>query len=178
MKYIKLDDVDNIYNVIIDHQSLDHPYTYTVRKMQNNIYHTIDSNKYIAFNTQPKNHMTAYISNQSDIMTISHYYLIKWRSNHHIDMYVVGSKTDRKYELICSGYVNDRIPFTPTENETCFKISSMNFKLEKNENDFIFRTSNMNKHIYFRYEFKTQGFLYNIFSLNPLNTVNKIEIID
>lgn len=176
MRYIQLDNIDDIYDIIIDYSSLDRPYAYTVRKVQNNIYHTVESDEYIAFNTQSKDYITAYTSNESDIIKINNCYFIKWRSNYHTNMYVVGSKTNRKYELICSGNLNDRIPFTPTENETCFKINSMNLKLEKNENDFIFRPDNINKNIYSRHEFKTQGFLYNIFSLNPQNRINEIKL--
>lgn len=177
MKYVEVDDIDNIYNIFIDHQSLDHPYTYTVREVQNNIYHTVDSDKYIAFNTQSKNYINAYKSNNSDIITINHYCLIKWRSNFHTDMYVVGSKTNRKYELICSGNLNYRIPFTPTENKSFFNINDMKLKLEKSGDDFIF-TANSHKGIYSRYDFETKGFSYNIFSLNLQNKINNIDIID
>lgn len=178
MRYTQPNKIEKIHNLVIDDNiRLERPYMYTIREIKDDIYHVLGSDKYKAFNLNYST-VKAYKSDISSSVIFDNYKMIKWREYYHIDLYIIGSKTQEKYELVCTGYMNENIPFTLLSGDKLdIKINSYAYSLEKTQDhNFRIDSYKRTRRKFNTNEFSTNGYKYKIFSFNFSEQIDNIEI--
>lgn len=170
----------DLYNIILDSSQLEKPELYTVRMIENNIYHPIGENEYLGFKLDENNNTLNSINSNGDICKFKNYFFSKWGLKNHIDIYITGSiQSLFKFDIVCGGSINQTIPFNLDCNESKnIKIKDTKFKLKRRTEKFMWENMTESNIEFEINKLKTNGFNYNILTVNSSKNINSINFLD
>lgn len=172
----------NLFNIILDHNQIKKPELYTVKQIDDNIYHSVDDSEYLAFRRDKNDASLSSVDRNNNISKFKNFLFSNWLSENHIDLYITGSvQSLSKFDLICGGSLNKKIPFNINSNQSkSIKIRNAEFKMRRISEEFIWEnTTDIEKDMKFSInKLKTNGFKYNILTINSTNNFNNINFLD
>lgn len=173
---------NHLYNIILDSSQLKKPELHTVKMIKENIYHPIRGDKYLGFKLNSNNGRLNSISSDGDICEFENYFLSQWKSKNHIDIYITGSSQSlSKFDIVCGGSLNQNIPFNLDSKESkSIKIRNTEFKMVRRSEKFRWKniTEVESDMVFDLNKLKTKGFNYNILTVNSVNKINSVSLLD
>lgn len=174
---MKISNSDNIYSLLVDNSQLNKPDIFTVENIKDNIYHNIHkkNDNIIAFNIY--NDYIESIDRSGNNHKFKNFKIIDWNNNYHLDMFITGSSSLKKFDLICNGSINKTINFNLNNSKKVY-INNNIYKMDRNVSNFNWvrvskSDSSINSDIC---ELETDNFNYRVFSINSDQNINKFYI--